>query len=110
MTAASLPEAVPSPGMTIATPSSLDRGSAESFRRDVFEALERLLDGDVLCVDARSTRHLDSVGAFTLILIRREALRRRCRVELTGAHPDVRALLTLVKLDDLLEPEDAPGA
>ena len=69
-----------------------------------FNLLTALPEGSGrLVIDLSSTRHVDSAGLGTLMLVQRRAAERRIPVCLRGASEELRFLLVLTKLDELFE-------
>ena len=90
----------------LAAPEQLGLESRTSFRRAANERLTELPEGSGrLIIDLSATRHVDSAGLGSLMLIQRKAAERRQTVCLRGASEELRFLLVLTKLDDLFELE-----
>lgn len=90
----------------LAAPEQLSLESRTSFRRLATELLEQMAEGSGrLVIDLSGTRHVDSAGLGSLMLIQRKAAERRQTVCLRGANEELRFLLVLTKLDDLFELE-----
>ncbi len=90
----------------LAAPEQLGLESRTSFRRLATELLEQMAEGSGrLVIDLSGTRHVDSAGLGSLMLIQRKAAERRQTVCLRGANEELRFLLVLTKLDDLFELE-----
>lgn len=88
----------------LAAPAELTLDFRTAFRRAAGEMLDALPEGSGrLIVDLAGTRHVDSAGLGTLMLVQRKAAERRQRVSLRGASEELRFLLVLTKLDDLFE-------
>ena len=87
-------------------PSSLGLDTRASFRQAAVSVLEEMPEGESrLVIDLSATHHVDSAGLGALMLVQRRAGERRQRVTLRSASEELRFLLMLTKLEDLLELE-----
>ena len=91
-------------------PVELGLDSRVAFRREAVTLLEQLPEGHgQLVLNMSATRHVDSAGLGTLMLIQHRAAERHQQVLLRGISDEVRFLLVLTKLDDLFLIENTPS-
>ncbi|MDZ4674955.1 MAG: STAS domain-containing protein [Gemmatimonadota bacterium] len=94
----------------LAVPAELGLDSRVEFRRVAVALLDQLPEGNgQLILNMALTRHVDSAGLGTLMLIQHRAEERRLQVVLRGVSDEVRFLLVLTKLDDLFLIQDTPS-
>lgn len=94
----------------LAVPAELGLDSRVEFRRAAVALLDQLPEGQgQLILDLSGTRHVDSAGLGTLMLIQHRAAEHRHQVVLRGVSDEVRFLLVLTKLDDLFLIQDSPS-
>ncbi len=78
-----------------------------AFRRAAAVIVDRIPTGmGRFVIDCSSLESVDSSGLNALIILQRKAEAKRVPVALTHLRQDLRALLSLTKLDDLFELDD----
>ncbi|WP_433792640.1 STAS domain-containing protein [Actinoplanes sp. CA-252034] len=83
----------------------VDRVSGPEVQRVIEDALERHRPQRI-CLDMQQVTFLDSSGIRTLLICRRHALRRRCKLEISRAHDNVRQVLSITALLKVFHLED----
>lgn len=87
-------------------PISLGLETRRSFREAGIALLEELPAGNGrLVIDLGATRQVDSAGLGALMLVQRAAAERRQAVAIRNATDEIRFLLVLTKLDELIAVE-----
>ncbi len=95
----------------LVAPEHLGLETRRGFRRAADALIDAAPEGSVsLVIDLGATRSVDSAGLGALVLVQRHAVQRRQAVRLRGVSPELRALLTLTKLEGLFQIESARGA
>ena len=92
-------------------PERLGLETRVEFRTTAVEHLDHLpADTGTLVIDLSSTRHVDSAGLGALMLVQRHAAERRQTVVLRHPSDELRFLLAITKLAELvrLEPPREP--
>lgn len=82
---------------------ALDSVSAPSVKAG---ALECLAEPAHLVVDLTGIEFVDSAGIGALVSIFKTGRARGLTIRLAGAHPNVRAVLEIIKLDQIFEVHD----
>jgi anti-anti-sigma factor len=78
-----------------------------AFRRAASVVVDRIPTGTGrLVIDCSSLDSIDSSGLNALIILQRKAEAKRVPVALRHLREDLRALLSLTKLEDLFEMDD----
>ena len=104
------------PGMreaVVTAPVTLDATTRVPFREAALAALHELDEGEpggALVIDLGATRHLDSAGLGTLVVLQLRAAERKCAVRLRAASEEIRFLLLMTRLDDRFVIEPPAGA
>ena len=95
----------------LAAPERLDLEQAEAFRSAAVALLDSLGQAPGrLVVDLHATDRIDSAGLRALILVRRRATKSNAAICLRGVSDEIRALLTLAKMEHLFEINDGAPA
>ncbi len=95
------------PEQVVVAPERLGLESRIEFRQSASDLIDLTTAGTGrLVVDCGHLRSIDSAGLNALIIIQRNAAKRRVGVFLRGLDDELRSLLVLTKLDDLFELQD----
>jgi len=94
-----------SDAVVLRLPAELDIGTVELIRDSVLDAVD-VAHGEVV-LDFDGVEFLDSYGIRLLVTVRRRAWERDLPVRLHGGKPLIRALLDLVGVDPLYNPESS---